>query len=65
MRGSDFLVSGHGPHCERAITSLLTPRAQLGAPDKDEYLPLLGALGGLVGVALACSSGGANQKRAR
>jgi hypothetical protein len=46
-------------NCDRAITTLLTPRAQLGTPDKDEYLPLLGALGGLVGLALAITSGGA------
>ena len=25
-------------NCDRAITTLLTPRAQLGIPDKDEYL---------------------------
>jgi hypothetical protein len=35
---------------------LLTPRPQLGAPDKDEYLALLGALGGLIGLALATTS---------
>jgi len=58
LRGSDLLVSGHCPNCERAITSLLTPRPQVGAPDKDEYLALLGALGGLVGLALASTSDG-------
>jgi hypothetical protein len=36
---------------------LLTPRAQLGAPGKDEYLALRGALGGLVSLALATSDG--------
>jgi hypothetical protein len=46
-------------NCDRAITTLPTPRGQLGTPDKDEYLPLLGALGGLVGLALAITSGGA------
>jgi hypothetical protein len=51
LRGSDFLVSGHCPNCE-AITAFLTPRPQLGAPAKDEYLVLLGALGGLVGLPL-------------
>lgn len=51
LRGSDLLVSGHCPGCERAITTLLTPRPQLGAPDKDEYLALLGALGRLLGLA--------------
>lgn len=59
LRGSDLLVSGHCPNCERAITTLLTPRPQTGAPDKDEYLALLGALGALVGLALASTSGGA------
>jgi hypothetical protein len=59
LRGYDLLVSGHCASCKRALTTLLTPRAQLGAPDKDEYLALLGALGGLVGLALAQTSGGA------
>ena len=59
LRGDDLLVSGHCPNCERPITTLLTPRAQLGAPDKDAYLALLGALGGLVGLALASTSAGA------
>jgi hypothetical protein len=57
VRGSDLLVSGRCPNCSRAITALLSPRAQLGAPDQDEYLALLGALGGLVGLALATSDG--------
>jgi hypothetical protein len=57
LRGDDLLVSGHCPNCERPITTLLTPRAQLGSPDKDAYLALLGALGGLVGLALASTSG--------
>jgi hypothetical protein len=59
LRGSDLLVSGHCPQCARPITALLLPRAQTGAPDRDAYLALLGALGGLVGLALASSSGGA------
>jgi plasmid stability protein len=59
LRGSDFLVSGHCPQCARPITALLLPRRQTGAPDRDAYLALLGALGGLVGLALASSSGGA------
>jgi hypothetical protein len=58
LRGSDFFVSGHCPNCERAITTLLTPRAQTGAPDRDAYLALLGALGGLVALALASSTSG-------
>jgi rubrerythrin len=52
LRGYDLLVTGHCPNCNRAITTLLTPRPQTGAPDKDEYLALLGALGSLVGLAL-------------
>ncbi len=51
MRGSDHLVSGRCPHCELALTAFLTPRPQVGAPERDEYLALLGALGGLVGLA--------------
>src|SRR5712691_906228 len=58
LRGYDLFVSGHCPNCNRAITALLTPRSQLGAPDKDEYLALLGALGGLLGLALATSGDG-------
>jgi hypothetical protein len=53
VRGSDYLVGGRCPHCGKALTALLTPRAQLGAPERDEYLALLGALGGLVGLASA------------
>jgi DNA repair exonuclease SbcCD ATPase subunit len=56
LRGLDLLVTGHCPNCNRAITTLLTPRLQTGAPDKDEYLALMGALGGLLGLALATSN---------
>jgi len=59
LRGYDLLVAGHCPNCGRAITTLLTPRPQRGSPDKDAYLALLGALGGLLALALASSSGGA------
>ena len=65
LRGSDLLVSGHCPQCARPITALLLPRPQTGAPDPHAYLALLGALGGLVGLALASTSGGAGQKRPR
>jgi hypothetical protein len=58
LRGSDLLVSGHCPNCDRAITALLLPRQQTGAPDRDAYLALLGALGSLVALALASTSGG-------
>ena len=51
VRGYDYLVSGRCPHCGRALTALLTPRAQVGAPERDEYLALLGALGALVALA--------------
>jgi hypothetical protein len=57
LRGSDLLVRGHCPSCARPITALLLPRPQTGAPDRDAYLALLGALGGLVGLALATTSG--------
>ena len=40
VRGYDYLVSGRCPHCGRALTALLTPRAQVGAPERDEYLAL-------------------------
>jgi plasmid stability protein len=59
LRGSDFLVSGHCPQCARPITALLLPRRQTGAPDRDAYLALLGALGGLVGLAQGSTSEGA------
>ena len=54
VRGSDLLVSGHCPKgtCRAPLTSLLTPTPRAGAPDKDEYFALLGALGALVGLAL-------------
>jgi len=55
LRGQDLFVTGHCPNCNRPITTLLTPRMQTGAPDKDEYLALVGALGSLVGLALATS----------
>ena len=64
LRGSDLLVSGHCPQCARPITALLLPRPQTGAPDRDAYLALLGALGGLVGLALATTSG-AGRKESR
>ena len=51
VRGSDYLVSGCCPHCAKALTALLTPRAQVGAPEWDEYLALLGALGALLALA--------------
>lgn len=52
MRGSDLLVTGRCPHCDRAVTELLAPapRAEL---NQSEYLALLGALGLLTGIALA------------
>ena len=65
LRGYDLFVSGHCPQCARPITALLLPRRQTGAPDPDAYLALLGALGGLVGLALASTSGGAGHKRPR
>ncbi len=52
VSGSDLLVSGRCPNCGKALTSLLTPSPRAGL-DRDEYLALLGALGILVGLALA------------
>jgi hypothetical protein len=63
LRGSDLLVSGHCPQCARPITALLLPRPQHGAPDRDAYLALLGALGGLVGLSLASTGSGGGQER--
>lgn len=57
VRGLDYLVGGRCPHCDKALTAFLTPRPQVGAPERDEYLALLGALGGLV----ALAGGGAGQ----
>jgi hypothetical protein len=51
VRGFDYLVGGRCPHCAKALTAFLTPRPQVGAPERDEYLALLGALGGLVALA--------------
>ncbi len=57
VRGTDLLVSGRCPKetCRAPLTSLLTPTPRAGAPEKDEYLALVGALGALVGLALATS----------
>lgn len=55
LRGLDLLASGHCPNCDRPLTALLVPRPQTGAPDPHEYLALLGALGGLLGLALTTS----------
>ena len=51
VRGVDYLVGGRCPHCGKALTAFLTPRPQVGAPERDEYLALVGALGGLVALA--------------
>jgi hypothetical protein len=53
VRGYDFLVSGHCPHCGKALTALLAPRPQVGASEPSEYLALLGALGAVLGLASA------------
>jgi len=57
VRGDDLLVSGHcpNPNCRAALSSLLLPAPRAGF-DPNEYLALLGALGVLVGVALATSA---------
>jgi len=53
--GRDLFVRGRCPHCNKPLTSLLmpAPRANL---DSNEYLALLGALGVLVGLALATAN---------
>jgi hypothetical protein len=55
VSGSDFLVRGHCPHCGKELTALLMPRPQPGAPEREEYMALLGALGVLVGLSAARS----------
>jgi hypothetical protein len=55
LRGDHFLVSGHCPNCNRALSALLLPTPKTGAPDRDAYLALLGAIGVLVGLATASS----------
>ena len=52
VHGSDLLVSGRCPHCNKALTSLLLPTRTADLV-QNEYLALLGALGVLVGLALA------------
>ena len=50
LTGTDLLVSGRCPNCDKALTTLLLPSPRSGF-DRDEYLALLGALGVLVGLA--------------
>ncbi len=58
VRGQDLLVSGHCPNCNKALSSLLLPAPRAGL-DGNEYLALMGALGVLVGLALASSGASA------
>jgi hypothetical protein len=58
VRGSDLLVSGRCPKCGKALTELLRPAPQAHL-EQSEYLALLGALGVLVGLALATSEASA------
>jgi hypothetical protein len=57
VRGSDLLVSGHCSNCDKALTSLLVP-TRFAELVQNEYLALLGALGVLVGLALATDADG-------
>jgi rubrerythrin len=58
LRGCDLLVAGRCPNCGKALSSLLLPAPRANfAPD--EYLALLGALGVLVGLALATADASA------
>ena len=59
MRGTDLLVSGRCPNCDKALTTLLLPAPRSGF-DRDEYLALLGAVGVLVGLATATSADSAH-----
>ena len=58
VRGSDLLVSGRCPECGKALTKLLRPAPQANL-EQSEYLALLGALGVLVGLALATTEASA------
>ena len=51
VAGSPFVATTTSSAAARTASAFLTPRPQLGAPERDEYLALLGALGGLVGLA--------------
>jgi rubrerythrin len=55
LRGSDLLVSGHCPNCDKALTSLLVP-TRIGSLVVNEYVALLGALGVLAGLAVTTSA---------
>jgi plasmid stability protein len=55
LRGSDLVVSGRCPHCDKDLTSLLLP-SRFGSLVTTEYLALLGALGVLAGLALRASA---------
>lgn len=52
LSGADLYVNGRcpNPECATAITELLTPTR--GGLKETEYLPFIGALGGLLGLAL-------------
>src|SRR5712692_1949445 len=56
VRGSDLFVSGRCPQadCGAELTSLLTPAPRAGM-DSTQYVALTGALGVLVGLAVASS----------
>ncbi len=58
VAGADLLVSGRCPNCGKALTSLLTPAPRAGL-ESTEYLALLGALGVLVGLAMASTAASA------
>jgi hypothetical protein len=53
----EMFVSGRCPHCQKAVTELLTPAPRAGL-QQSEYLALLGALGLLTGLALASAGEG-------
>jgi hypothetical protein len=55
LLGSDVLVSGRCPNCDKALTSLLVP-TRFAELVQNEYLALLGALSILAGLAIATSA---------
>jgi hypothetical protein len=55
LLGSDLLVSGRCPNCDKALTSLLVP-TRFAELVQNEYLALFGALGVLAGLAITTST---------
>jgi len=57
VRGYDVLVTGSCPNCSQTLTPLVTPANKTEGLNQTDYLVLLGAVGLLVGAALAGNAG--------